>query len=57
MSVSVEGDSQIVPRQNRLHAFEHGAAGAEGKEREQVIEAADVGNRRDGARGEQRLDL
>ena len=56
-AVAAEGDPQIVPRQDRLHAFEHGAARAERKEREQVIEAADVGRRRHGAGGEQRLDL
>src|SRR5262245_48497189 len=57
MAVPVEGDSQIVARQDRLHAFEQGAGGPKRKEREQMIEAADIGHRRYGARGEQRLDL
>src|SRR5262245_25773231 len=57
MAVPVEGDSQIVPRRDRLHAFEQGAAGPKRKEGEQMIEAADIGHRRYGARNEQRLDL
>ncbi len=46
-----------MPGQQRLHAFEHGAARAHGEEREELVEAARVGRGGHGAGGEQRLDL
>ena len=50
-------DLQEMPRRQRMDTLEEGPGRARAEEREQVIDAANVGLRPDHSRGQQGLDL